>query len=237
MIRFALPLLAVAAMASPAMAADVQIQAQGPVVELSVSEVVKARPDIANVGSGVSTLAPTAVAAMQQNAKAMDAVIARIKALGIAKDDIQTAGINLSAQYDYDQAARKQVFRGYQASNTVNVTLRDVAKVGQVLDALVAAGATDINGPVLAIDDETTAKAQARKAAMERARTQALEYAKLAGYADIRLLDISESINIGRPMMLEKAVAADAIMNTSTPVEPGLVGTGVNVTVTYEMVR
>lgn len=237
MIRFALPLLAVAAMASPAMAADVQIQAQGPVVELSVSEVVKARPDIANVGSGVSTLAPTAVAAMQQNAKAMDAVIARIKALGIAKDDIQTAGINLSAQYDYDQAARKQVFRGYQASNTVNVTLRDVAKVGQVLDALVAAGATDINGPVFAIDDETTAKAQARKAAMERARTQALEYAKLAGYADIRLLDISESINIGRPMMLEKAVAADAIMNTSTPVEPGLVGTGVNVTVTYEMVR
>ena len=240
--RLALPLLAAAALvapavASPALAADVQIQAKGPVVALSVNEVVKARPDIARVGSGVTTLAPTAVAAMQQNAKAMDTVIARIKALGIAKEDIQTAGINLSAQYDYDQGARRQVFRGYQASNTVNVTLRDVVKVGQVLDALVAAGATDISGPNFSIDDETAAKAQARKTAMERARKQALEYARLSGYTDVRLLDISESLGAGPPMMLEKAMAADAVVNTSTPVEPGLVGTGVNVTVTYEMVR
>lgn len=239
MIRYALPLLAATVLASPAVAAEVQIQAQGPVVELSVNETVKARPDIAQVGAGVTTLAPSAVAAMQQNAKAMDAVIARIKALGVAGDDIQTAGISLNAQYDYDQASRRQVFRGYQAANTVSVTLRNVDKAGQVLDALVAAGATDINGPNFAIDDDSAAKAQARKAAMDRARAQALDYAKMAGYANVRLLEVNESIAFARPMPMIQTVSkmADAAMAVPTPIEPGLVGTGVTVTVKYELTR
>ncbi|MDD3798897.1 MAG: SIMPL domain-containing protein [Novosphingobium sp.] len=237
MIRYALPLLAATALASPAMAAEVQIAASGPVVELNVSETVKAKPDIATVGAGVSTRAPTAVAAMQQNARAMDAVIAKIKALGIAKEDIQTTGINLNAQYDYDRTAQQQVFRGYQASNSVSVILRDVPKVGQVLDALVAAGATDINGPSFSIDDDTAAKAQARKAAMEHARAQAMEYARMAGYSGVRLLEVSESIGHTGPVPMLR-MAADAVAAAPpTPVEPGLVGTGVTVSVKYEMTR
>ena len=136
MIRYALPMLAAAAVAIPAQAAEVQIQAQGPVVELSVAETVKAKPDIVDVSAGVTTEAPTAVEAMRLNAERMDSVIARIKALGIDEDDIQTVGINLGAQYDYDQARQRQVFRGYQASNRVSVTLREVSRAGAVLDAL-----------------------------------------------------------------------------------------------------
>lgn len=238
MIRYALPLLAATAAAAPAMAAEIQITAQGPVVELSVSETVKARPDMATVGAGVTTQAPTAVAAMQQNAKAMDAVIAKIRALGIAKDDVQTAGISLNADYDYDQQARKQVFRGYRASNMVNVILRDVSKAGAVLDALVAAGATDLNGPNFGIDNDKPVKDQARKAAMASARAQAMDYAKMAGYTDIRLLEINEAVSFSQPMpMMMKNMAADAAAPAPTPVEPGLVGTSVNVTVKYEMVR
>ncbi|MFA7596255.1 MAG: SIMPL domain-containing protein [Novosphingobium sp.] len=239
MIRYALPLVAVSALASPALAADVQIQATGPVVELTVNETVKARPDIATVGAGVTSRAPTAVAAMQENAKAMDAVVAKIKALGIAKDDIQTTGINLYAQYDYNQATQRQVFRGYQASNQVSVILRKIDDTGKVLDALVAAGATDLNGPNFSIDDDTEAKAQARKTAMERARNQAMEYARMAGYSGVRLLEISEAISGQTPMpMVRKAY--DAIQTTAAaapPVEPGLVGTGVTVTVKYELTR
>jgi hypothetical protein len=238
MIRYALPLLVGAAAVSPAMAAEVQIAAQGPVVELSVNETVKARPDIVTVGAGVSTDAPTAVAAMQQNAKAMDAVIAKIRALGVAGNDVQTAGISLNANYDYDQQARKQVFRGYRASNTVNVTLRDVAKAGSVLDALVAAGATDINGPNFGIDDDKPAKDQARKAAMETAKAQAMNYAQMAGYSNIRLLAINEAVSFGQPIMVTamKRMEADAVA-APTPIEPGLVGTSVTVTVKYELVR
>ena len=111
------PFLALAAIAAPASAAEVQIQASGPVIELSVNETVKAKPDIATISAGVTSEAPTAVEAMRQNAAEMDAVIKRIKALGIAEDDIQTTGIDLGARYDYDRDTQKQVFRGYSASN------------------------------------------------------------------------------------------------------------------------
>jgi uncharacterized protein YggE len=237
MIRYSVP-LAAALFAAPAAAADVQIQAQGPVVELSVAETVKARPDIATVSAGVTSQARTAVEAMQLNAQAMDTVVRRIKALGIAADDIQTSGISLGAQYDYDQSQQRQIFRGYQASNRVSVILRKVPETGKILDALVAAGATDINGPDFSLDDDTAARAQARKAAWAKAQAQATEYARWAGYTGVRVLEVSEAVVPSRPMPF---VQRDAIMVTgakvSTPVEPGLVGTQVNLTVKYEMTR
>ena len=230
--------LAAAAIAVPAAAADVQVTSQGPLVELSVTETVKAKPDLAEVSAGVTTQAPTAVAAMQANAKAMDAVVQRIKALGIAPEDIQTTGINLGAQYDYDQSVQRQVFRGYQASNRVSVTLRKIDRTGAVLDALVAAGATDIGGPNFSIDDDTSSRAQARKAAFDKAQAQASEYARWAGYSGVRLLSISEAVNPGRPMpYAERGIVATAMDAKASPVEPGLVGTAVTISVTFEMTR
>lgn len=226
-----------AAAASPAAAAEIQLQAQGPVVELSVTETVKARPDLATVGAGVTSRAPTAVQAMQQTATAMDAVVRRIKALGIAEQDIQTTGIELGAQYDYNQAQQRPIFRGYQASNRVSVILRKVPDTGRVLDALVAAGATDISGPSFSIDDDTAPRAQARKAALDKARQQAEEYARWAGYSGVRLLQVSELVNPGRPMPYDVRVQAVAAEAKATPIEPGLVGTMVTVNVTYEMTR
>lgn len=236
MIRTILP-LAAAALAVPA-AAEVQVTSQGPLVELAVTETVKAKPDLAEVSAGVTTQAATAVEAMQRNAQAMDAVIQRIKALGIAPADIQTAGINLGAQYDYDQATQRQVFRGYQASNRVSVTLRDVKRTGPVLDALVAAGATDIGGPSFSLDDDRAPRAQARQTAFEHAQAQATEYARWAGYTGVRLLSISEAVNPGRPIPYAEARGAVASLDAkSTPIEPGLVGTAVTVSVTFEMTR
>lgn len=239
MIRYAIPALAAAAIASSAQAAEVQIQSQGPVVELSVSESVDAKPDIVDIGAGVTSQASTAVEATRINAREMNAVIDRIKALGIKDKDIQTTGINLSAQYDYDQSTSRQVFRGYQASNRVNVTLREVPRAGEVLDALVAAGATDINGPNFSLDDDTGARAQARKAAFDKARAQAEEYARWSGFSGVRLLEINESVAAGPPMPYAQS-AERKMMDVSaapTPVEPGLVGTMVSLTVKFEMTR
>lgn len=239
MIRYAIPALAAAAIASSAQAAEVQIQSQGPVVELSVSESVDAKPDIVDIGAGVTSQASTAVEAMRINAREMNAVIDRIKALGIKDKDIQTTGINLSAQYDYDQSTSRQVFRGYQASNRLNVTLREVPRAGEVLDALVAAGATDINGPNFSLDDDTGARAQARKAAFDKARAQAEEYARWSGFSGVRLLEINESVAAGPPMPYAQS-AERKMMDVSaapTPVEPGLVGTMVSLTVKFEMTR
>jgi uncharacterized protein YggE len=238
MTRYALALLASAALAAPAAAAEVQIQATGPVVELGVSETVDSRPDIATVSAGVTSQAPTAVAAMQANANQMTAVVARIKALGVAEDDIQTSGISLSPQYDYNQTTQRQVFRGYVASNRVSVKLRKVADAGKALDALVAAGATDIGGPEFSVDDDAAYRAEARRNALTRAQAQANEYARLSGYTGVRLLEINESIS-GRqpPMPLMREVKLQAMADASTPVQPGLVGTVVNLTVKYELTR
>ena len=235
MYRYALPLAAVSLLATPA-AAEVQVTSNGPIVELTINESVEAEPDIVTVSAGVTTQARTAVEAMRLNAQAMTSVIDRIKQLGIAERDIQTTGINLGAQYDYNQQTQRQVFRGYQASNRVSVKLRQIDRTGEVLDALVAAGATDLGGPDWSIEDDTAARAQARRQAMETARAQALEYARAAGYSDIRVLEISETIAPQPPMPYLRAVRAEAA-DASTPVQPGLVQAGVTVRVTYELTR
>ena len=238
MYRYGIAASAMAALAAPSQAAEVQMDVEGPVVELSVTETVNAAPDIATIGTGVTSEAPTAVAAMRKNAQEMREVIDRIRSFGIRGDDIQTTGVNLNARYDYDRASRRQVFRGYQASNRVSVKVRDVEKVGEILDALVAAGATDINGPSFSIDDDTDAKAQARRAALTRATEQAREYAVWAGYSDVRLLVISESLRTSRPApMMLRTVSVEAAQDASAPIEPGLVGTNVTVNVKFEMTR
>ena len=234
MIRYILP-FAVSALAAPA-GAEVQLTSTGPVVELTVHETVEAEPDLVTVGAGVTTQASTAVEAMRANAQAMNSVVQRIRALGIPERDIQTTGISLGAMYDYDQANRRQVFRGYQASNRVSVKLREVPRTGEVLDALVAAGATDLSGPDFSIEDDSAARSQARRAAMETAQAQAMEYARAAGYTGLRLLEISESVAVQPPIPFRRAVAAEAA-DASTPVQPGLVQAGVTVRVTYELTR
>ena len=238
MIRYSIPAFAGLGLATTAQAAEIQIAVTGPVVELSVIEQVKAEPDLVNVSAGVTTDAPTAVEALRLNSVEMRKVIDRLKALGVAERDIQTTGINLNARYDYDQRQQRQIFRGYQASNRVSVTLRDIDETGKVLDALVVAGATDLNGPSFSLDDDTSAKAQARASAMTRGRAQALEYARMAGYSDIRLLEVNETItgNNG-PMPQMRAVSTVDVAEQSAPVQPGLVGTSVNITVKYEMTR
>ncbi|MBO9602609.1 MAG: SIMPL domain-containing protein [Novosphingobium sp.] len=237
MFRYAVPLFAAAslgALAVPAAAAEIQIAATGPVVELTVTESVKAKPDIATIATGVTTTAPTAVEAMRQNAAQMNSVIDRIKALGIRAEDIQTSGIGLNAQFDYDQQAQKQVFRGYQASNRVTVVLRRIDDAGKTLDALVAAGATDIGGPDFALEDNTAALAQARAAAVAKAAGQARDYAKMAGFSGVRLLEVNETQSSYAPPM--PFVRMDAAMaKAPTPVEPGLVSNAVTITVKYEM--
>ncbi|MEP3420179.1 MAG: SIMPL domain-containing protein [Erythrobacter sp.] len=221
--------------AFPAHATSVEIAAEGPVIELSVYESVTAEPDLVTIGAGVSTQAPTAVEAMRQNSLEMRRVIDQILALGVAEEDIQTTGISLNAQYDYDRANQRQVFRGYQVSNRVSVKLRDVDATGAALDALVSAGATNLSGPSFSIENDEAAKDLARARAVERAEQRAQSYAEMVGYDGVRVLSISEAIQ-GRgavPQMEARSVALD--VSASAPVQPGQVSTGVSITIKYEM--
>ncbi|WP_299308086.1 SIMPL domain-containing protein [uncultured Croceicoccus sp.] len=237
---FAAPAMAVAALSGgtiSAHAAEVQLQASGPVVELGVSETVLADPDMATVGAGVTTRAPTASQAMQENARKMTAVVERIAALGIPDDRIQTTGISLNPRYNYRNDDVPQ-FLGYDATNNVRIELRDMERVGAVLDALVEAGATNLSGPDFGLIDPKSAQAQARRAAFERGMTQATELARMAGYTGVRLLSVEEAVSENRPMQRDMIVVTGSRTEAaSSPVKPGQVGTAVMLTLKYEMTR
>ncbi len=242
--RLAIALLAATAttVAAPAQAAEVQITTQNPVIELSVFEQIEVEPDVATISTGVQTDADTAVEALRRNSAEMERVVALIRALGIPARDIQTASINLNPRYDYnnrgDQPPR---FLGYQASNQVTVKLRNLDRVGEVLDAMVEAGATNINGPHFSIEDDEAAKVQARSNALDRGRGQAEEYARLAGYSGVRLLQVAEAIRgSSGSMAKDEAILVSGSRMAAAPpppVAPGVVSTGVGIALTYEMTR
>ncbi len=223
---------------APAFAAQVTITSNGPIAEIGVTEIVQSAPDLATVSAGVTTRASTAVLAMQQSAAAMDQVIGRLRSLSIPRADIQTAGVSLNAQYRYNTDSTPPVFLGYDAANQVNVTLRDIAKVGPTLDALVAAGATNIAGPSFSVDNDRPQRDAARKAAFERAKAQATDYARMAGYSAVRLLSVEESVSERGPVPFARdAIVVTASRVESTPIEPGQVGTAVTLVAKYEMIR
>ncbi len=237
---FAIMALAASSLPMAAIAqTNVTIAETAPVVTLNVTESVEGSPDIATVGTGVQTRAPTAQAAMQDNAAKTEKLIAALAKAGIAKKDIQTSGINLSAQYDYNQREGEPTgprFFGYEASNQLTVKLRDIKMVGPLLDAMVAAGATNINGPTFAIDNPAPMLVQARGAALKSAKAQADFYAQAAGYRSARLLSIAESNSGGQPpmpMLQSARFKADAA--PTTPVEPGQVSASVTLTVQYAL--
>ena len=228
----------VMAVPTAASAAEIHIEAKNPVVELSVTEMVESAPDTVTFSTGVENSAPTASAALRANSAQVAKVISQLKGLGIAEKDIQTSGISLSPEYEYVQATQRNRFKGYRVSNQVSVKMRDIEKLGTILDQVVASGATNINGPYFSIDDDSDVKKAARAAALANGKAQAESYARASGFAGVRLLSVSEGV-VGRPMpyaMMRQTANVEA-MDASVPVQPGQVGTSVVLNLQYEMVR
>lgn len=190
-------------------------------------------PDVATLSGGVVTTAPTAAAAMAENATRMAAVVAAVRKAGIAARDVQTTGLGLQPQYRYD-ANKPPVLTGYQATNAVTLRVRKIADTGRLLDALVAVGANQITGPSFTVDAADAALDEARAAAVATARARADLYARAAGLRIKRIVSIDESggqQDAPRPMLM----MARAKSVESTPVAPGEVTLSVNVTMAFEL--
>jgi uncharacterized protein len=233
-------LAAASPLAAPIMAraAEVQIASEGPVVEIGINKSVMAKPDVGTIGTGVTTREQTAKGALQTNARKMNALIERIRAAGIKREDIQTANFSLSAQYSYGRTGEERRFLGYDASNQVTVTVRDIDRMGTVIDAMANAGATDFNGPSFSLADDTKQRREARGLAFDEAKTLAMDYARLAGYSGVKLLEISENIQTqvygGGP---PNAIVVTGSRKEVSPVEPGQVATMATILAKYEMTR
>ncbi|HEY1125522.1 MAG TPA: SIMPL domain-containing protein [Sphingobium sp.] len=212
------------------------LELAGPVVTLSVTESVDAAPDKATVNTGVETRAPTAKAAMADNATKIDTLIAALLKAGIERKDIQTSGINLSPQYDYSNRKEGEGprFMGYQANNSLTVVIRKLDKAGEIIDAMVGAGATNINGPAFGITDTSKLEEQARTKAVKTAQTRANFYAVAAGYRSARLLSISETGEFSPPPIAYDArERLAAPMAAKTSIEPGQLSTSITLNFRY----
>ncbi len=196
---------------------------------------VSVKPDVADVTVGVTVQRDNAGDAAADAANVMDAVITAIKALGIAEEDIQTTTLSLSPVYDYDRSPYRLV--GYTASNLVTITVRDLTKVGPVIDAATGAGATDVNSISFRLSDQTAAETEAREMAVLAARAKADTIATAAGTEITGIISISETnAPVPMPVYFGEADAAGAReASAPTPVLAGTIEVRVDVAIVYSI--
>ncbi|MBU6445583.1 MAG: SIMPL domain-containing protein [Alphaproteobacteria bacterium] len=193
-----------------------------------------ATPDQAQLSAGVVSEAKTAAEALAENSHQMNAVFAALKRMGIADKAIQTSGFSVSPQYPpYDSKEPRHII-GYQVSNSVSVKVDDLSRLGPALDALVAAGANQVNSVSFSIRDSHALQAKAREAAVKDAMAKAETYARAAGVSLGPIAAISESgAEPPRPMMMrEESVVVTA---QRTPVSPGEETVSADVTMSWEI--
>lgn len=231
--------LGTTAMTASAQNAAVQaapIPADGTLLSVSAQAESRRVPDVASISTGVVTRAADANAAMRANAEQMDKVMAAIRAAGIAERDIQTSGVNLNPDYRYEEN-KAPVITGYQASNTVNLKVRDLSKLGKALDALVASGANQVNGPSFEIDQPEAAYDEARQAALKKAQARAEMYARSLGLKVRRIVSISEGGGfrppVPMPMVAMARGKAEAAYDTA--ISPGETALSANLDVVFEL--
>lgn len=214
------PLLA--ATAAPAIAQTLPILPDATLLEVSAEGRTLRTPDIATIRAGVTTQADTAAAAASDNAQRMARVVAALKRAGIADRDVSTANVALSPRYRYADNV-PPVITGYQASNSVSVRFRDIAKSGRALDVLVKEGANEINGPSFSLDKPDAALDEARTDAIARARARADLYAKAAGMRVDRIVSIVEAGEDagGAPPPMVMQMARVKAESADTVVMPG----------------
>jgi len=230
-----LPILAIALLA-PLAARAAEAPSAGTLLQVSAQGEVHRVPDVAQVGVGVVTEAADAKAALAANATQMERVIAAVRKAGIADKDVQTTGVSLQPQYQYVENQPLKL-SGYQANNRVSVKVRDVSKVGDVLDAFVAQGANQIDGPSFTLDDPDSALDEARRVALAKARARAAMYAKSLGLKIGRIVSIDETgagFQPPQPMMM-MAKAGMAQDSAQTPVMPGEQSHGITLNVVFEL--
>jgi hypothetical protein len=178
-------------------------------------------PDRAEIAAGVHTRADTAGAALAANTEAANRLFKALAEAGIAGRDIQTANLSVGPVYEQPSPQRGGAPRivGYQVTNQVRVVVRDLARLGHLLDTVVRAGANRLDGIRFAVSDPAAAADQARRAAVEDAKRRAALYVETAGARLGRVIQIAETaVHVPRPVMMRaEAIAAAA----EVPVAPG----------------
>ena len=193
---------------------------------------VSVKPDLADLRLGVSVARPTVAAARTVAAEAMEAILAAVHAAGVEPRDVRTTLLSVQPRYDYREN-QPPALTGHELSNVVEVTVRDLSRLGEVVDATLQAGAASLDGLSFRLADPAPAEREARTRAMAEARARADVLAEAAGLVIVGVSDIVEGGTLLPPTPLMKAERMLSAANAGTPVEAGSLEISVTVTVTY----
>jgi len=194
---------------------------------------VAVEPDVAELRLGVAISRETVAEARSEAAATMSAILAAIREAGVAERDIRTAMLSVQPRYDY-RDGQAPALAGYDLSNVVEVTVRELAAVGDVIDGSLRAGATSLDGLAFQVADPSGAEAAARTAAVADARAKAEVLAAAAG---IRIAGVADIVEGGAPpsFPLAKAARMSLAADSGTPVAAGTTDVVVTVTVTFRI--
>jgi uncharacterized protein YggE len=192
---------------------------------------VRAAPDMAVVTVGVQTTAKTAREAASANNTAMTQVIATLKSAEIAEKDIQTSNFTVNPRYENDDDGPAKLV-GYDVSNNVAVIVRDLAKLGSVLDNVVSEGSNQIGGIAFDIADRSPVEDEARKGAVADAKRKAEIYAAAAGIKLGRIMSITEGAPAGPVPVFRNAMKVGA---AAVPVAQGEQTVAIDVNIAWEI--
>ncbi|MBQ0767501.1 MAG: SIMPL domain-containing protein [Sulfitobacter litoralis] len=202
-------------------------------ITVSGEGVVSLAPDTATIRLGVSERAASAAEAMAQTSEKVRGILNQLDSLKIAGLDRRTSGLYLRPVYDNgsrNDTTPVQV-SGYEAGNTVSVTVPDLSKLGQLLDAVVAEGANDFNGLQFGLQDNQAALEQARKDAVSDAMARAQQLADAAGVKLGKVVSMSETSQGFRPMEMRSA----QMKSMDMPIETGEVDVSAQVSLQFEI--
>lgn len=181
---------------------------------------IRVSPDYAQIRSGVTTTAKTVKEASDTNTKLMIAITTALLDSGIAQKDIQTSRFTIQPVYTPQTPPAEPKFSGYHVSNQVNVTIHQLSKLGEILDRLVTAGATEVGNIEFLVSDPSKALDQAREVAVADARRKAELYARASGFGLGRVAWLTESSDFEPPVPLN-GLRASTVKAAPVPIERG----------------
>ena len=222
--------------AAPAMAQTADAAFRATTFSLAAHGETNVAPDMATITLGVQTDDMTAAGALRANGAKMNQVMAALRKAGVADRDIQTSNLNVNPQYVYEQNQPPK-FNGYQVTNQVTVTVRDLNRVGQAVDATVGAGANTVSGISFGLQNPQVAEDAARMDAVKALQAKADLYAKATGYRIVRLVNLSEGGGYTPAPPMPMYAMAKRESADSTQVAGGELKVRIDVTATYEVAR
>lgn len=192
-----------------------------------------AAPDKVEIDFGVSVLAPTVAEAAEAAAQGAHSVVSALISSGVAQADLTTTEYSIQPEYDYSESKQRLV--GYRVGNTVRATVREISRMGPIIDSVSGAGGdnTRINGLRFAIEDDTALEATAREIAWNDAQVKADQLARLSGQTLGEATSIIETVRppiVPMPRMMAAEVGME---RASTPIQPGTTTVTVNLDVEF----